>query len=194
VDPRTEPALKGFVIQSLWEDLNALRRDAKRSGESAELQLLPRDVEFLERKIEPSLWYPNATYVRLADLLAGALAVEGDEAFWVERGRRAVQRLLAEGGSVQKIVEGVKGFGAGAGRALMKLPNVVMNYGDWSFDRPAEERWVVDMRDAAALPDSLRFSFQGAGEWISRLLSGRETRVASSRLAADHVRFEGRMA
>jgi hypothetical protein len=91
------------------------------------------------------------------------------------------------------MVEGAKSFGIGAGRALMKLPNVVMSYGEWSFERAGDDGWMVDMRDAAALPDSLRLSFQGAGERISRMLAGRETHVTSARVAPDHVRFEGRM-
>jgi hypothetical protein len=190
--PKTDPVLKGFVIQSLWEDLNALLRDAKLSRETAELRLESHDLELLDGKLEPGLWYPNATYVRLAGLLAETVGA-GDEAFWVERGRRAGERLLAAGGAVQKMVEGAKTFGTGAGRALMKLPNVVMSYGEWSFERVGDDGWVVDMRDAAVLPDSLRLSFQGAGERIARVLSGRETRVTSARLAPDHVRFEGRM-
>lgn len=192
MDPKTAPVLKGFVIQSLWDDLNALLSDGRLRRETAEERLEPEDLDLLDGKVEPSLWYPNATYVRLADLLAEVVGRSGDE-FWVERGRRAVQRLLVEGGAVQKMVEGAKGFGEGAGRALMRLPNVVMSYGQWSFDRTGDDGWVVDVRDAAALPDSLRLSFQGAGERIARLLSGRETRVVSRRLAADHVRFEGRM-
>jgi hypothetical protein len=194
LDLKKEPALKGFVFQGLWEDLNALLRDGKLARETAELRLAAVDLELLDAKLEPTLWYPNASYLRLAGLLAETLGVKDDERFWVERGRQAVQRLLAKGGPVQTIVEGARSFGQGAGRALMKLPKVVLSYGEWSFERPAENTWVVDMRDAAALPDSLRLSFQGAAEWISRSLTGRETRAASARVAADHVRFEGRMA
>lgn len=193
MDPRTEPALKGFVIQSLWEDLNGLLRDGRLRRETAELRLTAYDLDLLDGKIEPSLWYPNATYVRLADLLGEALGVGEDEGFWVERGHTALERLLANGTPVRKMVEGAKSFGTGAGRVLMKLPGLVLSYGQWSIEQPAEDTWVVDVRNAAPLPDSLRLSFQGAGERISRLLSGRATRVTSDRPARDHVRFEGRM-
>jgi hypothetical protein len=189
---RGEPALKGFVIQSLWEDLNRLLRDGVLARETAELRLGDRDLDLLDGKVEPALWYPNETYVHYAQLLAEVDGVADAEAYWTERGRRAVERLLAGPSTVQKMVAGAKGFGSEAGRALMRLPELVLNYGQWSFERVAPGHWVVDVRAAEALPDSLRFSFQGAGERISHLLSGSQTRVTSSRPRPDCVRFDGR--
>jgi hypothetical protein len=179
---RGEPALKGFVIQSLWEDLNALLREGTLTRETAELRLQARDLDVLDEKIEPGLWYPNETYVRYAQLLAEVARVTDAESYWTERGRKAVERLLSGPSTVQKMVAGAKSFGSDAGR------------GEWSFERMEPSRWVVSVRAAEALPDSLRFSFQGAGERIARLLSGSPTRVSSSRERRDTVRFEGRPA
>jgi hypothetical protein len=190
---RGEPALKGFVIQSLWEDLHELLRVGRLARETAELRLGARDLELLDGKLEPGLWYPNEVYVHYAQLLADVVGVTDAEVYWAERGRRAVDRLLAGPSTVQKMVSGAKSFGKEAGRALMQLPQLVLSYGEWSFGRPASDRWVVDVRAAEALPDSLRFSFQGAGERISRLLSGSETRVTSRRPRPDSVSFEGRL-
>lgn len=187
-----EPALKGFVIQSVWEDLNRLFGEGVLRRETAELRLEARDLDLLDGKIEPGLWYPNATYVRWAQLLAEGCGVEDAEPFWTERGRRAVERLLAGPSTVQKMVEGARRFGSEAGRALMRLPELVLSYGEWSFELAAPGHWTVDVRDAGALPDSLRFSFQGAGECIARVLTGADTRVSSTRPRPDHVRFEGR--
>jgi hypothetical protein len=193
MDPLREPALKGFVIQSVWEDLNRLLREGVLARETAELRLEARDLELLDAKVEPGLWYPNDTYVRYAQLLAEGVGVTEPESFWSERGRRAVERLLAGPSTVQKMVEGAKSFGNEAGRALMRLPQLVLSYGQWSFELVAEGNWAVDVRAARALPDSLRFSFQGAGERISHLVTGSQTRVTSTRPRADHVRFEGRI-
>jgi hypothetical protein len=191
---RGEPALKGFVIQSLWEDLHALLREGALARETAELRLAARDLDLLDGKIEPGLWYPNETYVRYAQLLAEVAHVTDAEAYWTERGRKAVERLLSGPSTVQKMVAGAKSFGNEAGRALMRLPELVLNYGEWSFERMESGHWVVSVRAADALPDSLRFSFQGAGERIAHLLSGSPTRVTSSRARRDTVRFEGRLA
>jgi hypothetical protein len=68
----------------------------------------------------------------------------------------------------------------------------VLNYGEWSFERVAPGHWVVTVGAAEALPDSLRFSFQGAGEHIAQLLSGSQTRVTGTRPRLDSVRFEGK--
>jgi hypothetical protein len=192
MNPLGEPALKGFVIQSVWEDLNRLLREGGLSRETATLRLDQRDLDLLDGKIEPGLWYPNETYVHYAQLLAEGAGMTDAEPFWTDRGRRAAERLLAGPSTVQKMVEGAKGFGSEAGRALMRLPQLVLNYGEWRFERGAPGHWVVDVRAAGALPDSLRFSFQGAGERISRLVSGAEARVTSTRPRPDHVRFEGR--
>jgi hypothetical protein len=191
---RGEPALKGFVIQSLWEDLHGLMREGALARETAELRLSARDLDLLDGKIEPALWYPNETYVRYAQLLAEVAGVTDAESYWTERGRKAVERLLSGPSTVQKMVAGAKSFGNEAGRALMRLPELVLNYGEWSFERMGPSHWVVSVCAAEALPDSLRFSFQGAGERIAQLLSGSQTRVTSSRARLDTVRFEGRTA
>ena len=191
---RGEPALKGFVIQSLWEDLHGLLREGTLLRETAELRLQARDLDLLDGKIEPGLWYPNETYVRYAQLLAEVARVTDAESYWTERGRKAVERLLSGPSTVQKMVAGAKSFGNEAGRALMRLPELVLNYGEWSFERMEASHWIVSVRAAEALADSLRFSFQGAGERIAHLLSGSQTRVISSRARRDTVRFEGRPA
>jgi hypothetical protein len=191
---RGEPALKGFVIQSLWEDLLALLRDGKLARETAELWLGARDLDLLDGTIEPGLWYPNETYIRYAQLLAEVSRVTDAESYWTERGRKAVERLLSGPSTVHKMVAGAKSFGNEAGRALMRLPELVLNYGEWSFERKGALHWVVNVCAAEALPDSLRFSFQGAGERIAHLLSGSQTRVTSSRARRDTVCFEGRPA
>ena len=189
---RGEPALKGFVIQSLWEDLHAFLRDGTLARETAELRLEARDLDLLQAKVEPGLWYPNETYVHYAQLLAEVARVTDAESYWIERGRKAVERLLSGPSTVHKMVAGAKSFGNEAGRALMRLPELVLNYGEWSFERLESRHWVVSVRAAEALPESLRFSFQGAGERIAHLLSGSATRVTSSRARRDLVRFEGR--
>ena len=191
---RGEPALKGFVIQSLWEDLHALLREGALARETAELRLSARDLDLLDGKIEPGLWYPNETYVRYAQLLVEAASVSDAESYWTERGRKAVERLLSGPSTVKTMVAGAKSFGNEAGRALMRLPELVLNYGEWSFEQMGPRHWAVSVCAAEALPDSLRFSFQGAGERIAHLLSGSETRVTSSRARRDIVRFEGRPA
>ena len=130
MSPNGEPALKGFVIQSLWEDLQALLREGVLARETAELRLSARDLDLLDgKKVEPGLWYPNETYVHYARLLAEVVGVADAESFWTERGRRAVERLLAGPSTVQKMVAGAKSFGSEAGRALMRLPELVLNYG-----------------------------------------------------------------
>jgi hypothetical protein len=191
---RVEPALKGFVIQSLWEDLHDLLRKGALARETAELRLSARDLELLDGKVEPSLWYPNETYLHYAQLLAEVAGVADAESYWAERGRKAVERLLSGPSTVQKMVSGAKGFGNEAGRAMMRLPELVLNYGEWSFERVAPSHWAVNVSAAEALPDSLRFSFQGAGERIAHLVSGSQTLITSSRPRRDTVRFEGRLA
>ena len=65
------------MIQSLWEDLHALLRDGALARETAELRLHARDLDLLDGKIEPGLWYPNETYVRYAQLLAEVAPRDG---------------------------------------------------------------------------------------------------------------------
>jgi hypothetical protein len=191
MDRDATPAVKGFILASLWEDLRSLLERGRLSRQAAERRLGARDLEILDGKVEPSLWYPNETYVGFSDLIAEA-AGSVDDAFWIARGRRAGERLLGAESVLGRFVEGVSGKGANAGRALMKFPNLMFNYGRWEYESPRRGEFSVHLRDAAPLPDSLRFSIQGAGEVIGARLVGAPVQVTSRRPSEDYVVFEGR--
>jgi len=191
MDRDTTPSVKGFVLESLWADLKALLEQGRLSRQAAERRLGPRDLEVLDGKVEPSLWYANETYVGFSDLIAEA-AGGADDGFWIERGRRAGERLLGADSVLGRFVHGVSGKGGNAGRALMKFPNLMLNYGRWEYESPRRGEFTVHLRDAAPLPDSLRFSIQGAGAVIGARLVGAPVDVTSRRPSEDYVVFEGR--
>lgn len=190
MDRDPTPSVKGFILASLWADLTTFLEQGWLSRQAVECRLDPRDLEVLDGKVEPSLWYANETYVGFADLIAEA-AGGADDDFWIERGRRAGERLLGVGSVLGRFVEGVSGKGPNAGRALMKFPDLMLNYGRWEYESPRPGEFTVHLRDAAPLPDSLRFSIQGAGEVIGARLTGVPVAVASRRPSEDYVVFEG---
>jgi len=191
MDRDPTPSVKGFILASLWTDLRALMEQGWLSREAAECRLDPRDLEVLDGKVEPSLWYPNETYEGFSTLIAEAVGGADDD-FWVERGRSAGERLLGAGSVLGRFVEGVSGAGGNAGRALMKFPNLMLNYGRWEYESPRSGEFTVHLRDAAPLPDSLRLSIQGAGEVVGTRLAGMPVKVTSRRPSEDYVVFEGR--
>jgi hypothetical protein len=193
VDRDTTPSVKGFILESLWADLRAFLDQGRLSRKVAERRLGSRDLEVLDGKVEPSLWYANETYVGFADLIAEAAGGAGD-GFWIERGRRAGERLLGAESVLGRFVDGVSGQGGNAGRALMKFPDLMLNYGRWEFESPRRGEFTVHLRDAAPLPDSLRLSIQGAGEVIGARLAGAPVDVTSRRPSKGYVVFEGRFA
>ncbi len=189
---QNEPAMKGFILQGLWQDLHELLREGRLDREAVEAFLDGAELEILDSKVEPTLWYPNQTYLRFAELI-GRGVESADEAYWIERGRRAAARLMADGSVVDRMVEGVRAYGERAGLFLMKLPSLIFSYGRWDIEigeNPAD--FAVHVRDAESLPESLRLSLQGAGELVAERITNSRSQVTSSRPSLDHVIFEGR--
>ena len=108
--------------------------------------------------------------------------------------RKEGERLLGAESVLGRFVDGVSGQGGNAGRALMKFPDLMLNYGRWEFESPRRGEFTVHLRDAAPLPDSFRLSIQGAGEVIGARLAGAPVDVASRRPSKGYVVFEGRFA
>jgi hypothetical protein len=186
-----QPAIKGTVMVNLVEDVLRLRGEGRISEEELAARLEPRDLEVLEEKILPT-WYPIDTYRRLTELL---LEKEGGgEDYLRERGAGSARRLLEAGmyeqmrrlrpgGPVVSMADVERSV-----RALVTMSQTILNFGRGEVlrDPQHEKRLIIQISEAAAYPEVLRFTSEGFYNACVRA-AGRSYRWRSSRPAPDRI-------
>jgi hypothetical protein len=182
--------VKGTAIQSVVDDLNRLVAEGRISRDELTARLEAGDLEVLEQKIVPALWYPIGTYGRFVELLFerdGRCSTE----YLVERGRRAAERIRATGLYAQLSAERA-GWGDRIGKILVSLGPAMFKDTSWSFEVLATNplRWRIEMRVPASFPDLCRHSTQGFIDYLTKIHSG-DTIVTSERSAPTLIVFRG---
>lgn len=196
MDPRQRaPSIKGTAFQSAPEDLLRLLDEGRISRDALEARLSAEDLAILDAKVHASSWYPIASYARLVELLAEIEAPVDREHYWAERGARAAARL-ADAGIYQQMQVSAEKLGKRVGHFAITLSQLMYNFGSWHYAlEPSEEdRFSVEVRDAAAFPEVSRFATQGFIEWVATRIAGRPFRVESERRRPGLVVFRGRYA
>jgi hypothetical protein len=185
------PAIKGTVIVNLVEDLRRLRDEGGISEEELAVSLEAQDLEILGSKIMPSTWYPIDSYRRLTELL---LEKEGGgEDYLRARGARSAERLLAAG-----MYEPMRRLRPGntvtmadierSVRALVVMSQTILNFGRGEVlpDPHHPGRLIIQISDAAAYPEVLRFTSEGFYNACARA-AGRSYSWCSSRPEPDRI-------
>lgn len=190
----TMSGVKGTAIESVVADVNRLVAEGRLSREALEVRLRAEDLDVLDAKIVPALWYPLATFGRLTELL---LEVDGHRRteYLVERGRRAADRIKATGLYAQ-----LKGdwssWGDRVGAILATLGPAMYKDTAWRIEMLRDGdalgfRLEVDV--PPEFPDVCRYPTQGFVEYVARNYghqSGR-TRVRSERTSPTRMVFFG---
>jgi hypothetical protein len=184
--------VKGTAIASVVEDVNRLVLEGKLSREALDARLEAADLEVLEQKIVPALWYPIRTYGRLVQVL---FEVEGRRKpdYLIERGRRAAERIRATG-LYSQLSAGRGDWGDRIGKILVSLGPAMFKDSIWSFHILSTEgplRWRIDMQVEADFPDLCRYSTQGFIDYLSAVHGGDRVRVSSERSAPTRISFFG---
>ena len=183
-------AVKGTAIESVVADLNRLVQEGRISREELEAKLEAEDLEVLEQKIVPALWYPIGTYGRFVAMLFERDGQRSTE-YLVERGRRAAERIKATGLYAQLSAER-EGWGDRIGKILVSLGPAMFKDSAWSFEVLATNplRWRIEMRIPPSFPDLCRYSTQGFIDYLTKIYSG-STLVTSERSSPTLIVFRG---
>jgi len=183
-------AVKGTAIQSVVEDLNGLLESGRISRDDLAARLEAGDLEVLEQKIVPALWYPIGTYGRFVEILFERDGGRRTE-YLVERGRRAAERIKATGLYAQLSADRA-GWGDRIGKILVSLGPAMFKDSSWSFEVLASSplRWRIEMRVPASFPDLCRHSTQGFIDYLTKLHSD-STTVTSERSSPTLIVFRG---
>jgi hypothetical protein len=187
------PSIKGIVLQLAMEPLQRLLDQGRLKQADLEARLSKQELQLLEDKVVPGLWYPVASVGRVFELV---LQVEhpgaGPDAA-VQAGAAAAQKL-AESQVFKSYITTAGSWGPrGAGPALVRMAEVLFNFMRFRFDggKAEADGFRIEVEDAAALPDVLRFLVQGGIQHLSERVSGRPVRVSSERPAPDRILYTG---
>jgi hypothetical protein len=193
------PSIKGTALEAVVEDVRRLLGAGSVSRDALEARLEPADLELLEQKILPGVWYPNACHRRMTELLRDVEGGGTDE-YVVRRGARTAERFL-EAGLYHQIQRALASAGDEGGqdlegvrravRLFMTLAGTVYSFGSWSLesDAAAPSRLRVEVRDAAHFTEMNRLTVLGFIQTFGQRLSDPPVRVTPVRRAPDHVAY-----
>lgn len=189
------PSIKGTAFESAAADLAALVESGRLSRSELETRLRAEDLEVLDEKILPGLWYPMATYSRVLELL-GEIEGRGRTEYFVERGARAAERLLGSGIYRQADrAESMKERGGTdwrepVGKLMLTVGQTLYNFMRWSYQQsPGKDTgFTIELSEATDLPDPARYTVQGFIEFAARkIVEDPGLTVTSLRPSPDRV-------
>jgi hypothetical protein len=182
--------VKGTALESVVADVLRLVDEGRIRRDELEVRLVAEDVELLEHKLLPGLWYPLGSYGRLMQLL---FEIEGGGRleYLVERGRRAADRIRGTGIYAQFTTDR-SAWGDGIGRILISLGPVMYKDTRWSIElAPARGsyRFRVEVEVPPDFPDVCRHPTQGFVDYLTQMHATQPTRVTSQRPSPTQMVF-----
>jgi hypothetical protein len=195
------PSIKGSVFSTIVEDVRKALNGAGLSRSDATKWLEPTDLVLLDQAITIAGWYDIRSYDRMNALLL-ELVGGGSHEFFREQGRNTAKRLLDGGLYAQleylqrtqasKATEPKTRFEA-FGRDLRLLTSLsasILNFSRWSTrpDPESEQRYRIDVTEAAAMPDSLCWRSEGFINGMAAVRGGKNL-WSWDRAAPDHIKF-----
>jgi hypothetical protein len=185
------PSVKGVLLRSAVERIQAYLESGRLSREQLELRLGPEDLALFEKdSIVNGLWYPAARFEQLLDLIyqAEGRRPEGLIAF----GRSAAESLLgaaALAGIFQATAR--RGSHESGGPLLMKVAELMLNFTRWKYFDVSVDEFRVEVSQAAAFHEHARYLAQGLIEFFGAQLFQTALRMTSERPSRDRILFRG---
>lgn len=189
---RGEANGKGVAIQAAWTRVNELLETGRVTREELEVRMSATALELLDQKILPSLWYPIDAGAELSQLVVDVDG-RGQLNHMAKLGAETAQQLL-KGGTFKTFVEGARQNKKSLGNSLVRLAELMVDFGDWSFEGRDLFDFEVVVTGAEPLPETTRFSVQGFIGALTSEVSGRQVTCQSERPSPDTVVFRGRLA
>lgn len=192
-----QASIKGSVIVAVTDDLRKAVEAGRIAREALEARLEARDLEILDAKIQPALWYPIDAYDRLLRALVESEGGRDPEAFLRTRGRKTAQRLAEAGLYAQ-----LRGDAEPATLDLAQVKRTLslwaamVNFSQASCAMECERPRVfrIDVTDAAKFPQVLRQANAGFLEGVFSGLAQRAVSVSIEGERADRFAYRVQVA
>lgn len=186
----TAPSIKGTTFQKVVDDLLELVERRRLTRRQIEARLETEDLAYLDEKVSPAAWIPIGTYARAIELLAERHAPSQRQAYLVERGVQAAERL-ASLGIYSQLEATTENLGPRIGHMIVSLAGAIFSFGRWRYEPGENGGFSIRVEDAAALPEVARFTVQGFVQHVASRASGLPMRVLSDRPSPDVVVYRG---
>jgi hypothetical protein len=173
------PCLKGVTMQAAVRRLEAHRESGKLTDEALEAKLEPEDLELLEQRVAPTLWYPIDAYDRIMLLLRETEGGMGDD-WWIRYGEASAAEILAFG-PVQAMLKGARSFGPRAGIVLVRMSTLYFNFSKWHFEGESLEAFEVEVSGAEPMSEPCRLIVLGFLRHLAQVFVGHEVAIESDR-------------
>ena len=184
------PSIKGTAYLSAHADVNALlaRRALKRS--ELEVALPAEDLRLLDEKVQPTAWYPIASYRRLLQLLCEKEGKGDVQAYLIGRGEKAGERIAATGIFLQ-LDTTTEALGVRTGRIVITVAGLIYNFTSWHFEREGATvgNFSIRVDEATDFPEVARFTTQGFVQYASTRIVGRPLHATSERPLPSRILF-----
>lgn len=185
-----EAMVKGLGITDIVASLEKALEEGRVTRDRLEAELEAVDLDILDTKVDPNLWYPVAAMGRMLRITS-ELDAGGDRARVQAISRAAATRFM-ERPSFQGLVNEAKRRGGRNGELLLALPKAVFGFGTWRYEDtggPTGGPRVV-FEDCAPLPELVPYTTAGVMEGLTSAVAGREVRVVVDRPVRDRVHFD----
>ena len=183
--------VKGTAIESVIADVNRLVEKRRITREQLEVRLEAEDLELLDQKLLPSVWYSLGAYGRMTQLL---YEVEGRGRldYLYERGRRAAERIRGAGLYAQ-LTAARERWGDSLGSMMVTLGPAIYRDTDWAFRLLAGGglRFEIEISVPESFPDVCRHTTQGFIEHAATHASGQTVRISSERVSPTRIVIQG---
>ena len=121
------PSIKGTAYLSAHADVNALLARRALTRSELEVALAAEDLRLLDEKVQPTAWYPIASYRRLLQLLCEKEGKGDVQAYLIGRGEKAGERIAATG-IYQQLDTTTEALGVRTGRIVITVAGLMNVY------------------------------------------------------------------
>lgn len=186
------PSIKGIALQLAVDAVNQLLDQGRLGREELELRLAPEDLQILEQKVLPGMWYPVASMGRLLEITTQRVRARGGVQALVELGVQSAGQLF-DSELYRTFVTTAEAWGERAGPTLVRLAPLLFNFTRWSFEEGSGgmRSFRVRVEEAGEFPEILRFLAQGFIRYLAERVTGVPVRVTSSRPDPETIVYTG---
>jgi hypothetical protein len=186
----TIPSIKGTAYLSAHADVNALLTGGAITRDEIEVALEADDLRLLDEKVQPTAWYPIASYHRLLQLLCDKEAQGDVQAYLIGRGEKAGERIAATG-IYQQLDTTAERLGVRTGRIVITVAGLIYNFTTWHFEREGATvgNFSIRVDEATDFPEAARFTTQGFIQNASARIVGRPMLATSERPLPSRILF-----
>jgi hypothetical protein len=184
------------VIVAVTDDIGRLADAGRLSRDDLEAQLEARDLEILDAKIQPALWYPIESYDRLLQVLVDLEGRSDPAEYLRNRGRRTAARL-AEAGLYAQLRGDSKAatLDLSQVKRTLSLWGAMVTFSRWSCTLESEQPRVfrIDVSEAEKFPWVLRHANAGFLDGVFSGLAQRKVTVAIEDERAERFSYRVRV-